>query len=85
LLQKDSQRGIWSCFELTDLYDVFKPTYLKVALGKFPYLEYKVFGKLEWLAMDGKLGDNTDPLSVYFMPVIPQVRPKDWKCELSLH
>jgi hypothetical protein len=35
--------------------------------------------------MGGKLGDNTDPLSVYFMPVIPQVRPKDWKCELSLH
>lgn len=84
-LQKERQKGVWSRSELTDLYDVFEPTYLKAALAKFPYLGHLVFGKSEWLAMGGELGDGTDPLSVYFKPVIPRVRPKGWKCELSLH
>ena len=83
-LRKEHRRGVWSRSELTDLYDVFEPTYLKASLEKFPYLGHLVFGKSEWLAMDGELGDGTDPLSAYFKPVIPRVRPKGWKCEWSL-
>jgi hypothetical protein len=48
LLQKEHQKGIWSHSELTDLYDVFEPTYLKATLEKFPHLGHMVFGKSEW-------------------------------------
>jgi len=75
---------VWSRAELTDLYDIFEPTYLKAALEKFPYLGHLVFGKAEWLKMGGTLGDGSDPLSKYFKQTMPRVRVKGWKRESTL-
>jgi hypothetical protein len=80
-LTNSKEGNWWYRTDITDLYDVFEPTYLRFALEKFPYLGHLIFGKAEWIQMGGELGDGLDSLSKYCEPVRPRVRPKGWKRE----
>jgi hypothetical protein len=64
---------------MTDLYDVFEPTYLREAFELPQNFGHLIFGE-EWVVMGGKPSDGLDPLSVYYKPKPrPHVRPKHWQ------